>query len=167
MLQDCSWHTKGYFCKFLTCSSPHISCKVDEMLSDSSFARSWFLCFWQTFYLLNVSSMPLLLLCSSFSLSLWTGFSGLGPWCAVISYDACVRLCLHSWAKGCEEQAPYFLNNECAVLRDAFGWVPVSYCLFSCTLFLHSSISDLGWYRMNYTRTTFEIWTGANVWETT
>lgn len=47
--------------------------------------------------------------------------SGLGPWCAVISYDACVRLCLHSWAKGCEEQAPYFLNNECAVLRDAFG----------------------------------------------
>ncbi|KAL5755308.1 hypothetical protein ACOSP7_023528 [Xanthoceras sorbifolium] len=47
--------------------------------------------------------------------------SGLGPWCAVISYDACVRLCLHSWAKGCEEEAPYFLNNECALLRNAFG----------------------------------------------
>ncbi|KAJ4714529.1 Pesticidal crystal cry8Ba protein [Melia azedarach] len=47
--------------------------------------------------------------------------SGLGPWCAVLSYDACVRLCLNSWAKGCEEQAPFFLNNECALLRDAFG----------------------------------------------
>ncbi|XP_044469211.1 uncharacterized protein LOC123198570 isoform X2 [Mangifera indica] len=47
--------------------------------------------------------------------------SGLGPWCAVISYDACVRLCLNSWAKGCGKEAPYFLNNECAVLRSAFG----------------------------------------------
>ncbi|KAF5749744.1 hypothetical protein HS088_TW03G00069 [Tripterygium wilfordii] len=47
--------------------------------------------------------------------------SGQGPWCAVISYDACVRLCLHSWAKGCVEEAPHFLNNECTVLRNAFG----------------------------------------------
>ncbi|KAJ0098152.1 hypothetical protein Patl1_28296 [Pistacia atlantica] len=47
--------------------------------------------------------------------------SGLGPWCAVISYDACVRLCLNSWAKGCEQEAPYFLNNECTLLRRAFG----------------------------------------------
>ncbi|XP_057958948.1 uncharacterized protein LOC131151657 isoform X2 [Malania oleifera] len=46
--------------------------------------------------------------------------SGQGPWCAVISYDACVRLCLHSWAKGCTE-APIFLDNECALLRNAFG----------------------------------------------
>lgn len=47
--------------------------------------------------------------------------SAQGPWCAVISYDACVRLCLHSWAKGCTEEAPYFLNNECASLRNSFG----------------------------------------------
>ncbi|PIA46481.1 hypothetical protein AQUCO_01500196v1 [Aquilegia coerulea] len=44
----------------------------------------------------------------------------LGSWYGVISYDACVRLCLHSWAKGCME-APIFLENECALLRNAFG----------------------------------------------
>ncbi|XP_011622182.1 uncharacterized protein LOC18431026 [Amborella trichopoda] len=46
--------------------------------------------------------------------------SGQGPWQAVIAYDACVRLCLHSWARGCME-APVFLENECALLRNAFG----------------------------------------------
>lgn len=46
--------------------------------------------------------------------------SALGPWHAVIAYDACVRLCLHAWARGCME-APVFLDNECALLRDAFG----------------------------------------------
>ncbi|KAI4337616.1 hypothetical protein L6164_016008 [Bauhinia variegata] len=46
--------------------------------------------------------------------------SALGPWHAVISYDACVRLCLHAWAMQCME-APMFLENECALLRDAFG----------------------------------------------
>ncbi|KAK1263623.1 hypothetical protein QJS04_geneDACA011958 [Acorus gramineus] len=46
--------------------------------------------------------------------------SGQGPWTAFIAYDACVRLCLHSWAKGCME-APIFLENECALLRSAFG----------------------------------------------
>lgn len=45
--------------------------------------------------------------------------SALGPWYAVISYDACVRLCLHAWAGGCME-APMFLENECALLREAF-----------------------------------------------
>ncbi|XP_057973118.1 uncharacterized protein LOC131161393 isoform X2 [Malania oleifera] len=46
--------------------------------------------------------------------------SAQGPWLAVIAYDACVRLCLHAWAKGCEE-APTFLENECALLRNVFG----------------------------------------------
>ncbi|KAG8373426.1 hypothetical protein BUALT_Bualt11G0023000 [Buddleja alternifolia] len=46
--------------------------------------------------------------------------SGLGYWYAVLAYDACVRLCLHAWARGCME-APTFLENECALLRDAFG----------------------------------------------
>ncbi|KAL1817630.1 hypothetical protein ACET3Z_020204 [Daucus carota] len=46
--------------------------------------------------------------------------SALGPWHAVIAYDACVRLCLHAWAKGCME-APMFLENECALLRNTFG----------------------------------------------
>ncbi|CAL9748396.1 unnamed protein product [Musa acuminata subsp. burmannicoides] len=43
-----------------------------------------------------------------------------GPWYSVIAYDACVRLCLHSWARGCIE-APIFLDNECTLLRDAFS----------------------------------------------
>ncbi|XP_065880895.1 uncharacterized protein [Euphorbia lathyris] len=46
--------------------------------------------------------------------------STFGPWHAVIAYDGCVRLCLHAWAKGCME-APVFLENECALLREAFG----------------------------------------------
>ncbi|PKI73540.1 hypothetical protein CRG98_006121 [Punica granatum] len=46
--------------------------------------------------------------------------SALGPWHAVIAYDACVRLCLNAWARGCME-APMFLENECLLLRDAFG----------------------------------------------
>ncbi|XP_041021346.1 uncharacterized protein LOC121262803 isoform X2 [Juglans microcarpa x Juglans regia] len=46
--------------------------------------------------------------------------SALGPWHAVIAYDACVRLCLHAWAMECME-APMFLESECALLRDAFG----------------------------------------------
>ncbi|GMY11430.1 hypothetical protein FCV25MIE_06669 [Fagus crenata] len=47
--------------------------------------------------------------------------SGLGTWCAVLSYEACCRLCLYSWAQGHCMEAPYFLNDECAVLREAFG----------------------------------------------
>ncbi|KAM3360547.1 putative protein isoform X1 [Capsicum galapagoense] len=46
--------------------------------------------------------------------------SGRGSWHCFVAYEACVRLCLHSWAKGCHE-APSFLDNECASLRDAFG----------------------------------------------
>ncbi|KAH7679631.1 hypothetical protein IHE45_06G071100 [Dioscorea alata] len=46
--------------------------------------------------------------------------SAQGPWHCVVAYDACVRLCLHSWARGCME-APIFLENECALLRSAFG----------------------------------------------
>ncbi|KAF8023348.1 hypothetical protein BT93_F0754 [Corymbia citriodora subsp. variegata] len=46
--------------------------------------------------------------------------SALGPWHAVIAYDACVRLCLNAWARGCME-APRFLENECLMLRDAFS----------------------------------------------
>ncbi|RZC76552.1 hypothetical protein C5167_000735 [Papaver somniferum] len=46
--------------------------------------------------------------------------STLGRWCAVISYDACVRLCLRSLARGCSE-APVFLDNECRLLHRAFG----------------------------------------------
>ncbi|XXG86523.1 hypothetical protein AAC387_Pa11g1398 [Persea americana] len=47
--------------------------------------------------------------------------SGQGTWHSVVAYDACVRLCLHSWARGCTEEAPLFLENECALLRSAFG----------------------------------------------
>ncbi|CAJ2652144.1 unnamed protein product [Trifolium pratense] len=46
--------------------------------------------------------------------------SALGRWHAVIAYDACAHLCLHAWAMQCME-APMLLENECSLLRDAFG----------------------------------------------
>uniref|UniRef100_A0A7N0UW01 Uncharacterized protein n=1 Tax=Kalanchoe fedtschenkoi TaxID=63787 RepID=A0A7N0UW01_KALFE len=46
--------------------------------------------------------------------------STLGIWQAVISYEACVRLCLNAWSRRCPE-AQMFLENECAILRDSFG----------------------------------------------
>lgn len=69
--------------------------------------RGWF----QSYYL----SFHWLFMC------LVTCFSGQGTWLSVVAYDACVRLCLHSWARGCTEEAPLFLENECALLRNAFG----------------------------------------------
>ncbi|KAK2647676.1 hypothetical protein Ddye_015165 [Dipteronia dyeriana] len=41
-------------------------------------------------------------------------------WQTLVAYDACIRLCLCAWAKGCTE-APEFLRDECLVLRSAFG----------------------------------------------
>ncbi|KAK7371807.1 hypothetical protein VNO80_05172 [Phaseolus coccineus] len=41
-------------------------------------------------------------------------------WQTLITYDACIRLCLQAWAKGCAE-APEFLKDECLALRSAFG----------------------------------------------
>nr|XP_043624942.1 uncharacterized protein LOC122596431 [Erigeron canadensis] len=46
--------------------------------------------------------------------------SGKNPWQTMITYDACFRLCLNAWARGCTE-APLFLNDECRLLRNAFG----------------------------------------------
>ncbi|KAM1181934.1 hypothetical protein ACFX19_000492 [Malus domestica] len=43
-----------------------------------------------------------------------------GTWCAVIAYDACVRLCLHAWAQSYCAEVQGFLENESALLRDAF-----------------------------------------------
>lgn len=52
-------------------------------------------------------------------------------WQTLITYDACIRLCLQAWAKGCTE-APEFLKDECLALRSAFGWV--SFCLTNALL---------------------------------
>ncbi|XP_051151756.1 uncharacterized protein LOC127265803 [Andrographis paniculata] len=46
--------------------------------------------------------------------------SGQNAWQALVAYDACIRLCLNSWARGCAE-APEFLQDECLLLRNAFG----------------------------------------------
>ncbi|XP_065876631.1 uncharacterized protein [Euphorbia lathyris] len=46
--------------------------------------------------------------------------SGQYAWQTLIAYDACIRLCLYAWARGCTE-APQFLQDECLVLRSAFG----------------------------------------------
>ncbi|MFS8017674.1 hypothetical protein Hanom_Chr15g01383191 [Helianthus anomalus] len=42
-----------------------------------------------------------------------------GPWCTVISYDACVRLCLKYFFQGSSE-ARVFLEKECSLLQTAF-----------------------------------------------
>ncbi|XP_010463075.1 PREDICTED: uncharacterized protein LOC104743712 isoform X2 [Camelina sativa] len=44
-----------------------------------------------------------------------------GPWSAMIAYEACVRLCLHSWSTDGVSEASYFLNNECKTMRNAFS----------------------------------------------
>ncbi|KAL0888189.1 hypothetical protein Bca101_012172 [Brassica carinata] len=44
-----------------------------------------------------------------------------GPWSAMICYEACVRLCLHSLAKDSDSEASYFLKNDCVLIRNAFG----------------------------------------------
>ncbi|MCO5591361.1 hypothetical protein L7F22_045343 [Adiantum nelumboides] len=41
-------------------------------------------------------------------------------WPTIIAYDACVRMCLKAWARGCVE-APEFLIDECLLLRSSFG----------------------------------------------
>lgn len=48
--------------------------------------------------------------------------SGQYAWQTLIAYDACIRLCLQAWERGCTE-APEFLHGECLVLRNAFGLV--------------------------------------------
>ncbi|KAL3333182.1 hypothetical protein AABB24_033316 [Solanum stoloniferum] len=40
-------------------------------------------------------------------------------WQVLLAYDACIRLCLNAWARGCVE-APDFLRDECQMLRNAF-----------------------------------------------
>ncbi|KAH9756320.1 Pesticidal crystal cry8Ba protein [Citrus sinensis] len=74
--------------------------------------------------------------------------SALGPWHAVIAYDACVRLCLHAWARGCME-APVFLDNECALLRDAFGGGFRS-CTSDVLRFCKSIISMANYWALSY-----------------
>lgn len=61
--------------------------------------------------------------------------SGQNPWQTLITYDACFRLCLNAWARGCTE-APLFLNDECRLLRNAFGYINLfySFCLFHSIL---------------------------------
>ncbi|CAH2043347.1 unnamed protein product [Thlaspi arvense] len=44
-----------------------------------------------------------------------------GPWSAMIAYEACVRLCLHSCSTDSVSKASYFLDNECTIIRNAFS----------------------------------------------
>ncbi|CAL5406118.1 unnamed protein product [Camellia sinensis] len=57
---------------------------------------------------------------NSFDNSPYYDASGQNAWQTLIAYDACIRLCLNAWARGCTE-APEFLRDECLVLRSAFG----------------------------------------------
>lgn len=69
--------------------------------------------------------------------------SGQAAWQAVIAYDACVRLCLRAWSRGCME-APKFLEDECCLLRDCFGYVVMYFCqtenLTNILLFTNSHV---------------------------
>ncbi|KAK2378330.1 pesticidal crystal cry8Ba protein [Trifolium repens] len=49
-----------------------------------------------------------------------SGCNSQHAWQTLITYDACIRLCLQAWARGCTE-APEFLKDECLALRSAFG----------------------------------------------
>lgn len=53
---------------------------------------------------------------------------------ALVAYDASVRLCLNSWARGCAE-APEFLRDECLLLRNAFGYVNDEFQAFFSSYF--------------------------------
>ncbi|XP_037494185.1 uncharacterized protein LOC105643473 [Jatropha curcas] len=57
---------------------------------------------------------------SSLDHSTYYNTSGQYAWHTLIAYDACIRLCLYAWARGCTE-APEFLRDECLLLRSAFG----------------------------------------------
>ncbi|XP_078438444.1 portal protein [Wolffia australiana] len=46
--------------------------------------------------------------------------SSQNAWQTFVAYDACFRLCLNAWSRGCME-APHFLQDECSLLRNAFG----------------------------------------------
>ncbi|KAL8152252.1 hypothetical protein V2J09_010012 [Rumex salicifolius] len=46
--------------------------------------------------------------------------NGQNAWQILVAYDACIRLCLYSWSRGCPD-APEFLRDECQILRSAFG----------------------------------------------
>lgn len=51
----------------------------------------------------------------------WFECSEQGPWSAMIAYEACVRICLHSWSMDSVSEASYFLKNECTIMRNAFN----------------------------------------------
>lgn len=65
---------------------------------------------------------PQLSHCKTSSLDQTTCYStsSQNAWQTMVAYDACVRLCLNAWARGCTE-APEFLRDECLLLRSAFG----------------------------------------------
>ncbi|XP_063950453.1 uncharacterized protein LOC108219853 isoform X2 [Daucus carota subsp. sativus] len=52
--------------------------------------------------------------------SVYYSTSGQNAWQSLVAYDACFRLCLNAWTRGCME-APEFLRDECLLLRNAFG----------------------------------------------
>ncbi|KAK3025513.1 hypothetical protein RJ639_042048 [Escallonia herrerae] len=51
---------------------------------------------------------------------LFSACSGQNAWQTLIAYDACFRLCLNAWTRGCLD-ATEFLRDECLLLRGAFG----------------------------------------------
>lgn len=68
------------------------------------------------------ASLALSLSLRRFSIKCLYSYSGQNAWQSLVAYDACFRLCLNAWARGCME-APEFLRDECLLLRNAFGYI--------------------------------------------
>lgn len=113
-------HNRCRICRvirFTCCASTHIPCKVLINFYEHSSPLDFFLAS-LTFTIMLLVQIDIFF--PLFLLYFGKQFSTQGPWHSVLAYDACVRLCLNAWARGCME-APVFLENECALLRSAFG----------------------------------------------
>ncbi|KAK3010058.1 hypothetical protein RJ639_012648 [Escallonia herrerae] len=60
---------------------------------------------------------------------LFSACSGQNAWQTLIAYDACFRLCLNAWTRGCLD-ATEFLRDECLLLRGAFGYGTFCLCIY-------------------------------------
>lgn len=67
-------------------------------------------------------TLALSILLMSFSIKCLYSYSAQNAWQSLVAYDACFRLCLNAWTRGCME-APEFLRDECLLLRNAFGYI--------------------------------------------
>ncbi|CAN1781415.1 hypothetical protein LINPERHAP1_LOCUS15430 [Linum perenne] len=59
-------------------------------------------------------------------------YCGQHAWQTLIAYDACIRLCLYSWAKGCTE-APEFMRDGCFASTKCFWTAQIFVTASKCS----------------------------------